>query len=187
LTLSFEPDAVVAADDPSIQFSTGGRTVNFTVPANSSQLNLPAQLSVQTGSIAGLITLRATLGTGGSPSPAGSWSVRVTRAAPVIRSVRLVRTGSGLEVWVTGYSNTRDLGQATFEFQQGSSPLQNGQARLDYAAPARQWFQDAGSRVFGAQFTIIQPFTLNGDQTAVAGVTVTLTNSAGTSRPVAAQ
>jgi hypothetical protein len=33
LTLEFTPDAVSPADDPAIQFSAGGRTLNFTIPA----------------------------------------------------------------------------------------------------------------------------------------------------------
>ena len=33
LTLVFEPNAVNNADDPAVQFSSGGRTVTFTIPA----------------------------------------------------------------------------------------------------------------------------------------------------------
>ncbi len=52
VTLAFQPDASLAspADDPSIQFSTGGRTASFTIPANSTA---PVPFSLQTGTVAG--------------------------------------------------------------------------------------------------------------------------------------
>lgn len=187
LALSFTADASAPADDPAIQFSTGGRTVDFTVPANTTQVPLPSGLALQTGSIAGTITITALIGPGTSMAQGGSWAVAVARTAPVIRSVRLAKTGAGFEVWITGYSNSRDLGTATFTFQQGSSSLGTASAQVDLTRSARDWYTDSGSRVFGSQFTIIQPFTVNGNQDAVAGVTVTLTNSQGASLPVSAQ
>jgi len=37
LVLTFTPTADVPSDDPAVQFATGGRSVNFTVPANSTK------------------------------------------------------------------------------------------------------------------------------------------------------
>jgi hypothetical protein len=105
----------------------------------------------------------------------------------VIRSVRLVRNSTGFEVLITGLSNSRDLGAATFRFQQGSSALSTTDVQVDFSASAREWYQGTGSQVFGSQFTIVQPFTVNGSQDAVAGVTVTLSNAQGASQPVSAQ
>ncbi len=65
--------------------------------------------------------------------------------------------------------------------------LQTVQARVDYGGTARQWFQDAASKLFGAQFTIVQPFTVTGDRSVLSGVKVTLTNSMGPSQGVSAQ
>lgn len=187
LTLSFAADSSTPADDPAIQFSTNGRTVDFTVPANSTQVPLPSGLMLQTGSVAGTITLTATVGPGTSMAQGGTSAIRIARAAPMIRSVRLVRTSTGFEVWITGLSNSRELGAATFRFQQGSSALSTTNVQVDFSASARDWYQGAGSQVFGSQFTIVQPFTLNGTQDAVAGVTVTLSNAQGASQPVSAQ
>ncbi|HWR53098.1 MAG TPA: Ig domain-containing protein [Bryobacteraceae bacterium] len=187
LALSFAPDSSAPADDPAIQFSTGGRTVTFTVPANSAQVALPSGLMLQTGSVAGTITLTAAVGAGTNMAQGGTSTLRILRAAPVIRRVTLVRTATGFEVWITGLSNSRDLGAATFSFQQGSSALTTTNVQVDFSGAARDWYQGAGSRVFGSQFTIVQPFTLNGIQEAVAGVTVTLTNAQGASQPVSAQ
>jgi hypothetical protein len=192
LVLTFAPDATVPGDDPAIQFSTGGRTVNFTIPAGSTQVNLPAaQIALQTGSVAGTITVTATLNAGGvdaTPSPAPAQSIKIARSAPVISSLKMVKTASGFEIWITGYSPSRDLTQASFRFTAASgSDLRTSTADLPLTDSAQQWYQDPASKLFGSQFTIVQPFTINGDQNAVAGVTVTLTNALGASQAVTAQ
>jgi hypothetical protein len=190
LVLTFEPDATVPGDDPAIQFSTGGRTVDFSIPANSTQVSLPApQIALQTGSVAGTITVTAVLKAGGvdaTPSPVPLRSLKVARSAPVIRSLKMVKTAAGFEIWITGYSPSRDLTQAAFRFTpaQGSD-LRTSTANLPLSDSARQWYQDAASKLFGSQFTIVQPFTVQGSSTAIGAVSVTLTNSAGTSEEVA--
>ncbi len=186
LTLDFEPDADNPTDDPAIQFSTGGRSVDFTAPANKTRVNLPMGLAVQTGSVAGTITLSATLSTGATQAP-DTWTIRVARAAPSLRAVRIVTAATGFEVWITGLSNTRELDNAMFEFQWGSGAVQKVQSRVTYTGAARQWFQDAASKLFGGQFTIIQPFTIAGDRTVLSGVKVTLSNSIGISEGLSAQ
>ena len=55
LTLTFTPDS--GADDPTVVFSTGGRTTRITVPAGS--LNGLTDVGVQTGTVAGVITITA--------------------------------------------------------------------------------------------------------------------------------
>ncbi len=187
LTLAFEPDADEAADDPAIQFSTGGRSAEFTIPANSTQVDVPAGLAVQTGSVAGTITLSAQAGADGGFSISSTRAIRIARSAPAIIAVKLVSTASGFEVWITGLSNTRELESATFEFLRGAGALRTAQARVDYSGMARQWFQGQASKLFGSQFTIVQPFTISGDRGAVGGVRVTLSNSTGPSQAVSAQ
>ena len=189
LVLTFTPDAIVPGDDPAIQFSTGGRTVDFSIPANSTQVNLPApQIALQTGSVAGTITVSAVLRAGGvdaTPSPAPVRTLRVPRSAPVIRSLKKVTTATGFEIWITGYSPSRDLTQASFRFTPASgSNLRTTTATLPLAESARQWYEDPASRLFGSQFTIVQPFTLQGSADAIGAIYVTLSNTAGTSEEV---
>ena len=65
LALSFTSQAFV--DDQAIQFSTGGRSVNFTIPANTMQAIFGSgatQLQFQSGTVAGTITVTASLATG---------------------------------------------------------------------------------------------------------------------------
>ncbi len=190
LVLTFAPDATVPGDDPAIQFSTGGRTVDFSIPANSTQVSLPApQIALQTGSVAGTITVTAVLKAGGvdaTPSPAPVRSLKVARSAPAIRSLKMVKTASGFEIWITGYSPSRDLTQATFRFTPApGSDLRTSTADLPLTDSARQWYQDPASKLFGSQFTIVQPFTVQGSASAIGTVYVTLTNSAGASQEVA--
>jgi hypothetical protein len=48
------------------------------------------------------------------------------------------------------------------------------------------WYGSAASAQYGSQFTLTQPFTVQGDPAAVVSVSVTLTNKIGNSTPVSA-
>ena len=191
LVLTFDSDAMVQADDPSIQFSTGGRTVDFTIAANATTATFPrANLLLQTGSVAGTITLTVKLAAGGAdvtPNPVPSKTVRINRTAPVIRTLKLVTTGSGFEVWITGYAPSRELTQAAVTFTGASgSNLETTSVTVPISAAAGQWYRDASSQAYGSQFTIVQPFTVIGTANPATSVAVTLSNSSGTSSAVSA-
>ena len=189
LVLTFESDAVVQGDDPSIQFSTGDRTVDFTIAANATTATFPqAKLLMQTGSVAGTITLTVKLQAGGAdvtPNPAPSKTVKINRTAPVIRTLKLVPGASGFELSITGYSPSRELTQAAVSFT-GTSGLQTTSLTVPLTTAATQWFQDSSSLQYGSQFQIVQPFTVIGTANAVTSVSVTLSNSIGTSAAVSA-
>ena len=57
LTLTFTADS--GPDDPTVQFSTGGRTAQLTIPAGSTTAS--ATVGVQTGTMAGTVTITAHL------------------------------------------------------------------------------------------------------------------------------
>ncbi|MGE5644713.1 MAG: putative Ig domain-containing protein [Acidobacteriota bacterium] len=184
LTLSFAPDAAAPVDDPAIQFSTGGRTTSFTIPAGATQASFQVpSLQLQTGSVSGTITISVKLTAGGAditPNPAPAATIRIARAAPVIRVLRLVKTASGFEAWITGYATTRELTQATVQFTPASgSNLQTTSVTVPMGDASKQWFEDSGSAAYGSQFTIVQPFT--GNAGLVASVSVTLASAAGAS------
>jgi len=191
LTLTFEPDAVNPADDPAVQFSTGGRKVNFTIAANATQAAFPGgALSLQTGTVAGTIRLTARFavnGTDVTPSTAPSSAGRVLRAAPVIRRVQVARTASGFEVTITAFSTPREINQATFRFTPASgSTLQTTSATVPLSNEGRAWYQGETSKQYGSQCTLTLPFTVQGSASSVAGVSVTLSNGLGTSTEVSA-
>ncbi len=185
LTLSFTPDAINPADDPAVAFSSGGRTLNFTIPANATDAQLPAGFAMQTGTVSGEIKLTLTMRAGGNditPSPAPTVVGRVAKAAPVVRSVTARRVATGLEVVITGFSTTRDITSATFRFSPApGSSLQTSELTVQLAEGARGWYQSEASRRFGSQFTLTQLFNVQGDTSAIASVSVTLTNTEGTS------
>ena len=191
LVLTFESDAAVQGDDPSIQFSTGGRTADFTIAANATTATFSqANLLLQPGSVAGTITLAVKLAAGGTdvtPNPAPSKTVKINRTAPVIRALKLVQAGAGFEVWITGYSPSRELTQTVVQFTAAAgSNLQTTSVTVPLNTAAAQWYQDASSHQYGSQFTIVQPFTVTGTANAVTSVSVTLSNSIGASAAVSA-
>ena len=100
----------------------------------------------------------------------------------MITSVTAASTSTGFTVTIVGYSNTRDVSQAVFTFTAASGAnLQTGQVTVALSSAFSAWYQSAASAPYGSQFTLTQPFTVTGNQQAVTSVSVTLTNSVGTS------
>jgi hypothetical protein len=186
VTLTFKASGPNPADDPSIQFSTGGRSATFTIPANQTHAVFTApQLAVQAGSVTGTITLTVGSLQAGGAALAGSGSVSgamvVLPAAPMVRSAALVQTSGGFQLQVVGLSNTRELTQATVNFQPAAgSSLQTTQLVVPLAGVAQGWFQGTDSAPYGGQFTLTMPFAITGAGN-VGAVTVTLSNSVGDS------
>jgi hypothetical protein len=182
LILSFAPEA--GTGDPAVQFSSGGRTIEFTIPVGSTTAQFPAgSPGLQTGTVAGTISLSArlqTLGATLTPTPVSVRTTRVDRVAPVITAATFTRATSGIEVRVTGYSTSRDMTQAVFRFQASAgNSLGTSEMTLPLDEAFGRWFRDAESTQFGGQFTFTQQFTVQGDVNAVTPVSVTLTNRTG--------
>ena len=179
--LSFSPDTGPA--DRTIQFSTGGTTATFDIPTGSTSASAP--LAIQTGTVSGTITISLRLEAGGidiTPSPAPTITSQVARAAPVIRSVQFNRTGNTINVVVNGFSTAREVTQARFGFTAASGQTLAPSAAsitIDANSLFGNWFLDPANSQFGSVFTFTQPFTIQGDATAVIPATVTLTNRIG--------
>ena len=186
LTLTFAPDS--GPDDPSVQFVTGGRTAQIVVPAGSTG-GLTA-VGLQTGTVAGTITITVQLLAGAldvTPTPAPSRSVRVSPGAPVITSITATRTSTGFTVVVAGYSSTRDVASGAYQFSASAGAnLLTTQVATPVGTLFTQWYGSSTSAPFGSQFSLTQPFTVTGNTSTVLSVTVTLTNSVGTSPAVTA-
>jgi hypothetical protein len=115
-------------------------------------------------------------------------TIRVARAVPVISSVTAVRAAGGINLTIIGFSTTRELTQATFQFAvKAGSNVPATSFTVPIAAAATTWFASTPSNQFGGQFSLPQPFTITGDPASVTGVTVTLSNSQGASQPVTIQ
>lgn len=189
LTLSFASDSF--ADDPNIQFASGGRTVSFTIPANTTDavFGSSKQVQFQAGTVSGTIQLAATFAVASvdvTPSPAPTAQVVIAPAPPLIRNVQIgTRTANSFEVLVTGLSTPRQVSQIQLQFTPASSGnLQTSTLSINTDAPFSTWFQSQSGIGFGSQFTASVIVTVGGDVTAVQSVSVTASNSQGSSNSV---
>jgi hypothetical protein len=178
-------------DDPSVQFSSGGRSVAFTIPANATHATFAGTLAVQSGSVAGTIRFTVeSLAAGTVPVAAPGapvWTAQVASAAPVLRTVTVTRATDGFSVQIVGLSNTRELASATVRFVPGAGGnVQTSQVVIPLADAAGAWFSSAGSNAYGGQFTLTLPFTVSGGSAALASVAVVLTNQVGASQEASA-
>ena len=185
VTLAFQPDASLAApaDDPSIQFSTGGLTASFTIPANSTT---PVSFSLQTGTVAGSIALTVDWQAGGATlavPDALTQTIQIAPAVPVVSGVTESTSTSGFQVVVTGYSNTREVSQAVLQFTPAAGQtLQTTTLTVSLSSAATTWFQSSTSAQYGSQFILTLPFTVTtGSASAIGSVSVQLVNSQGNS------
>jgi hypothetical protein len=191
LNLTFVP-ASGMPDDPSVQFSSGGRSATFTIPANDTHAAFSvARLALQSGSVAGTIQLSVEGLRAGTVSLPTSVSPLQTSqlgpAAAFIRSVTVTRGSSGFEVQVVGLSTTREVTAATVRFRPvAGSAVPITEATVPLADAARSWFQTPGSAQYGGQFTVNLPFTIVGPSLTLDSVVVILTNGVGSSAEVSA-
>jgi predicted outer membrane repeat protein len=189
LALTFAPKSASGIDDPAVQFSTGGRTVNFTVPAGST--TIPA-VALQTGTVAGTITVTLALTTGGvdvTPAGVSPITLVISPAAPVITSVKFTNDTTGLiTAVINGFSNTRDMTQATFVFTgSDAQSLGSAQVQIPVSSLFSPWYSSAASDQYGSEFTYTQNFQLSKPDSNITGVSATLANSIGTSGSVNSQ
>jgi hypothetical protein len=74
--------------------------------------------------------------------------------------------------------------QGSFQFSvSGGAPLS---AVVPMSDGGTAWFSSQQSLTFGGQFSLVQPFTLQGSVGTLTSVSVTLSNAQGTSSAVSA-
>ena len=181
-TLTIQPPKPDGPVDPAVQFSTGGDTLNFTIPANS--VTTPT-VQIQAGTLAATITITLTLEANGqdvTPADLQPVVIQVPAAPPVISSVAVARSGDTLTVTVQGFSSTRTMSSATFVFAPAAgSTLSNSSVKVDVGSAFADWYAQTASQQYGSAFSYTQTFQLSNDASTIGSVTVTLTNSVGTS------
>lgn len=173
LTLAF------TGTDPAVQFSTGGTTATLTIPAG--QTTGLTTVGVQTGTVAGTITITAHLQAGTAditPTPAPTSTITVPATAPAISSITATRTSTGFTVTIVGYSPTLALTTANFTFS--GTNLGTTSLSVPVSTIFSSWYGSASAGQYGSNFTYTQPFTTSNPQ-AVTSVSVTLANGVGTS------
>jgi len=187
--------------DPAVQFATGGRTVSFVIPANTTDAIFDGQgnqIRFQTGTVASAIVLTPSFATqaGGLNITPGSVKVlqlNVAAAVPTVIVSRLTSsTGSSLLLTVTGFTTTRSLTALDVKFNPTTGfNLPQTQFTIDLRQASTLWFQNGNSQAFGGQFTLTVPFTLQGTvpagktvQDSFASLSVTVSNERGASTSI---
>jgi hypothetical protein len=178
LSLSFTSNAEVPGDDPMTQFSSGSRVVNFTIPANSTAAVFASPIMLLTGTVSGTVRLTATFDNGPLNLPVAS--ATILGSAPAITNVAALRTSSGLEIRITGYSPTRRVTSVEFAFDvKTGNTTQVVTLQRDADADFTAWYRNSASTAFGSAFSFVQSFTVQGDTSAITTVTVRLANAQG--------
>ena len=200
--IALRQDAGTLSPDPAVQFATGGQTIPFTIPANSTDAvfsNGSKQVRLQTGSVATTVTLTPSFATQAgldlTPSSPLALQFTVARAAPQLLSAGITSFASNtFTVTVTGYTTSRSL--TGFQFQLTANPtvsLSSSKLLLDVSGASQTWFQSSASQSFGGQFTVAIPFNLqvsSGVQASpidnLQSISVTASNEIGSSNSITA-
>jgi len=197
LTLTFA--SAVFTDDPAIQFASGGRTVNFTIPANSTQalfVGNSTSMPLQTGTTAGTIVITPSFSTTGgfdlTPAGAAALTLTIARAVPQLLNASITaETQTSFTLVLSGYSTTRALRQLDIDVtpKQGQT-FSSTHLTIDVSSAASSWFQGFGSQQFGGSFLVAIPFNLsNGSSNSdlvhlLQALSITGTNDVGASSAV---
>jgi hypothetical protein len=186
----------VFADDPAVQFSSGGRTVNFTIPANSTRAVFnggAATVALQTGTTAGDIVITPSFGTSAgldlTPTTPDTLTFTIPRAAPEVLSATISsQTLTSFNVILSGYSTSRELRQLDIDVAPRSGERFSAtHLTIDVTAASSAWFQSTTSQPFGGSFLVAIPFALQkGSSTddlvhLIQSLSITVTNGAGKS------
>jgi len=188
-TLTFTPAGPNGVDDPSVQFSTGGRVYNFTIPAG---VTTGPTASLQSGTVEGTISVATALNAGGvnvtPPDLATPTDIGIAAEPPTITGVTFTDVNGLITAVVTGFSNTREMASAQFIFTgPGASDLASAGVTIPADNLFSTWYTSESSATFGSSFSYTQTFQLSDPTTDITGVAVTLTNTAGTSASVNSQ
>lgn len=173
--LDFQSQVPVGGEDAAIQFSSGGRTARFTVAEGESvaRFGEATETQFQTGTTAGTITVSATLGAS-TDRP----TLTIGAAAVTMSSVQAVRTGTGADVVIVGFDNSRTAGRLAFTFYSTAGAAIGSAVAADATADFRRYFETS----LGGTFQLRAAFPVAGDASQIGAVEVEMTNSAGTAR-----
>lgn len=184
-TLTLTDVPVSFTSDPAVQFSTGGRQVPFTIPANTLQAIFPGgstQIGFQTGTAAGTISIAPTFNVGTTsginvtPSNPATLQLTIPSLSPVLLNAGLsAASATGFSIAVSGYSTTLSLNAMTFKFTPSNgSQLKTTSVTIDLTEAAGTFFSSTAAN--GGEFLVTVPFTLS---EAGASASTNLTQSIG--------
>ena len=180
ITLAFTSKAEVPVNDPMTQFSTGSRTVSFTIPANNTDAVFSPPVLLLIGTVAGTVRLTASIDNGPSAVPVAT--IEVLPAPPQVTSLEVLKTPQGLDLIITGYSPPRRVTTIDFNFDIKTSGGKTKRVTLSRNVDSQfaSWYQNAASAAFGSAFSLTQSVGIQGSGT-VEAVSVTVKNAQGNS------
>jgi hypothetical protein len=184
LEADFAPEPAIAGVDPALQFSTGGRQVDFRIEPDQTRATFPGGvLAMQTGTVAGAITLKLVVNVADqsviTPNRPDR-TVRIVHLAPVISSAALERRTNGFTINLTGFSSTREVSEAVVVLTPvPGRELQATRYSIALTETFRAWYTNSASFPFGTQFRLALPF--DGDASVIQSLSVQLRNSEGAS------
>ncbi len=193
VTLAFVTGTYTAADgstDQTIQFGTGGTTVNFTIPAGSTQANFSGAPNVtfSTGTTQGTITLTANVTAPTAVSAVATQTVTNHPTVAVITGVTLSQTPGGVTAVVTGYSPDDDVITGIYQFTLSSNAtILDNYLSVPVSYYFEAYYATTASYATGSEFTLSVPFAIIGNPNDLTGVTVILINSVATSDPASSK
>jgi hypothetical protein len=174
LTLDFQ-SAVPGTTDAAIAFASGGRGAEFTFARGDSQAqfgNAAAAALFQTGTTAGRLTLAAQIG--GTSDEA---AIAIPAEPIGITAVQATRSGTSLDVRVTGFDNTRTAGPLAFTFfDRLGNAIAPGTMQTDVSTNFQQFYESSDQ---GGAFLLRAVFPVTGDTSLITEFEVTLNNSTG--------
>ena len=183
--------------DPATQFVSGGRQRTDLVPAGSTTLP-GGTVVLNTGTVAGTIKLLARVFEESdqfpgyfvdvTEQPAIDWGVQVERVPPEIVSLELTNCDGQECVVAEGFSTTLEVAAASVTFESADETVlaSSAQARA-LAEEFFAWYSQKESIAFGSLFHLEIPVTASDGASVrdrVRSLTMTLSNSQGTSAPV---
>jgi len=200
IDMNFAPN--VDVDDPAIQFSSGGRTATFVIPANSREArfgaqSIPGPLAFQTGTVAGSFAFGGSFTAGRIH---GDFSTaKVDELAIPIRSLSIqniqTHNEGGLTVSLLLFSTAREVTAVSLLFNTTPKVLLSCGAiagcsvsgstlTLDVSPMFSRWF--SGNSGFGGLAQLRLPFSIQGGQvTGTVGVTLKNTHGESNSQTFA--
>lgn len=195
--LILQADTGQLADDPAVQFATGGRAASFRIPANTTTAIFSTgddAAAFQAGSVATTLKFRLTFATEAgfdlTPEDPLTLTLSAPAAAPTVRTLVAQRTGvNSFQIVVVGHTSTRSLTrmQVTLNPAEGSN-VRSTAFEFDLAPSSTLWFQSQTSRSFGGQFSVVTPFVAEGQtlppNLGLSSVSVTISNELGDSPAV---
>jgi hypothetical protein len=174
----------LGAEDSAIQFSTGGRSARFVIPAGATGAQFAGgDLLLQAGSAATPLSLRAMLEPGGATASA---TLLAAGGPPELTGIQIASadsspiTGTTAQyvVKVFGVAASTDIATAVFNF----TPAGSGRlASTDFQIPVEQQFRAFFASPAGASgaFELDVPFSVQGSLADIAGGTVYLKTAGG--------